>query len=82
MHAIQRYTVLADVVMSVKEYIFRRSMMPALLLAVPCYFTQVVIMTLILATADDISWFGAACISVIVMTTDSFAIHNVIHRVP
>lgn len=68
--------------MSVKEYIFRRSMMPALLLAGPCFFAQVVVMTLLLSTANHLSWFEASCLAIIVMSTDSFAIHNVIHRIP
>jgi NhaP-type Na+/H+ or K+/H+ antiporter len=68
--------------MSVKEYIFRRSLMPSLMLATICYLVQVLIMTLILASTDTFSWFEASCFSTIVMATDSFAIYNIIHRIP
>lgn len=56
--------------------------MPALLLSGPSYLVQVVIMTLVLSAPVDISWFEGSCMGVIVMATDSFAIHNVIHRIP
>ena len=81
MHAIEWYSSY-DIVMSVKEYIFRRSLMPALLLAGPCYLLQVTLITLLLSTVSHLSWFEAACFGIIVTTTDSFAIHNIIHRIP
>lgn len=65
-----------------KEYIFRRSLLPSFLLATVCYLLQVLIMTLIMACTNTFSWFEASCFSTIVMATDSFAIYNIIHRIP
>lgn len=70
--------------MSVKRYIFRRSLLPSLLLASLSYFLSISILTFLLKVFGDESFdfLNYACFASVILVTDSFALNNIIHRLP
>ena len=75
---------MSHLAMNVKRYIFRRSILPSLLLASLSYFLSISILTLLLSMflEEDFDVLNYACIASVILVTDSFALQNIIHRLP
>jgi NhaP-type Na+/H+ or K+/H+ antiporter len=80
----EQWYMLNNKAMNVKRYIFRRSILPSLLLASLSYFLSISILTILLKMFydDNFDVINYACIASVVLVTDSFALQNTIHRLP